>query len=630
MDMVRSAHSLQGVWERAIKAASSQVLLFLLGMPVFLLCAVLGWVKLRHGFNFIDEGYHMVESWRLTAGDHFLKDGLTDILLLYTHITAVVFDLFPGITLLDFRRIQYLLTMVSLAVMAFAMVRVNREFWHLPLIFSLFAFTGLDPVGTIPNLNYYTYSHAFLAVYVSLLILGVTAAQPYTRALLFIASGVFLWLMGFNALYLCAMALSPVALFVIFGMKSGDRQVFTIRDLVLALAPFFLLWALFLFVHGTGYISSVVDATRFSVAHHWTFRNLNGEAVKHVAVTFSFLCLMCVSLTRFPPPFFMGVAALCSLAMACIIETSLFGLIAPYYNGWFAKPMWLASLMLSVIIVLFLLFASKRRKNLVLTESELAAIIIIVPSTLQFLLMSVFSTNGVLTALHTSIPIVAAGALAVAGSDMFSVMPRGYKAIFLVAVLFPFFLADARADWNFTFFDMRPEHLRVMLDKGFGRGIKTNETYKKLYDWVLETSAAFTRPDDFIISYVTSPMVYMIARRRPALDHTFTDFASRPPEFFEESVRKMVRLGRRPAAAYMFDRYPALWPAGENLDMYELFRRQTILNRDDPITRYVSATMVCVQSFCVAGDFVVRFFVDKDRLSELAERKRADNPPTQR
>ena len=335
------------------ETASGQRVLFTLGMLVFLLCAALGWVKLRYGFNFIDEGYQMVESWRLAAGDHFLKDGLSDILLLYTHINALLFDAFPDLTLLGFRRIQYLLTFVSLASMALAMVRVNKEYWPLPWAFSLFAFTGLDPMGAISNLNYYTYPHALLTAHVSLLVLGVQARGIYVRSSLLVMSGCFLWLLGFSAFYLCAMALAPATLYVILRGNEKDYPALSLKDLALILAPVFMAWTSFIGFHKMEYISAVIESARLSTAHHWSLHSINWEAIKHFAITLPLIFVMCLSLRWLSGPLLAAVASLCSLAMGTVIWTSVFGLVAPYYNGWFGRSMWLASLMLSVIILIF-------------------------------------------------------------------------------------------------------------------------------------------------------------------------------------------------------------------------------------------------------------------------------------
>ena len=73
------------------KLTSSQPLIFSIGMILFIVTAILGWIKLQYGFNFTDEGYYMTESWRLAAGDHFLKDKITGVLTLYTLVNSIIF-----------------------------------------------------------------------------------------------------------------------------------------------------------------------------------------------------------------------------------------------------------------------------------------------------------------------------------------------------------------------------------------------------------------------------------------------------------------------------------------------------------------------------------------------------------
>ena len=48
------------------------------------------------------------------------------------------------------------------------------------------------------------------------------------------------------------------------------------------------------------------------------------------------------------------------------------------------------------------------------------------------------------------------------------------------------------------------------------RALKPIKIYKDLYEWISATSQAYSNKDDYIISYVVSPMVHMIAQRRPA------------------------------------------------------------------------------------------------------------------
>ena len=92
----------------------SQLLPFAISIAIFLIAAVFGWFKLQYGFNFIDEGYHMTEAWRLTVGDNFFSDKFMDAIRAATLINALIFKIYPGITLLGFRELQFTLTIISL------------------------------------------------------------------------------------------------------------------------------------------------------------------------------------------------------------------------------------------------------------------------------------------------------------------------------------------------------------------------------------------------------------------------------------------------------------------------------------------------------------------------------------
>ena len=49
---------------KASNFINSQLFVFIICLCVFLLAAAFGWEKLQYGFNFLDEGWHMVEGWR--------------------------------------------------------------------------------------------------------------------------------------------------------------------------------------------------------------------------------------------------------------------------------------------------------------------------------------------------------------------------------------------------------------------------------------------------------------------------------------------------------------------------------------------------------------------------------------
>jgi len=115
----------------------------------------------------------------------------------------------------------------------------------------------------------------------------------------------------------------------------------------------------------------------------------------------------------------------------------------------------------------------------------------------------------------------------------------------LVLFLAPFYYTTAWFDWKFTFFDVAPEQANVEIENGFGKGIKTNEIYKNLYDWIGRTSQAYSNQDDYIISYVTTPMVHMIARRRPALSLSNIAFNELPDDYLDKLMDFMKRHKRK-------------------------------------------------------------------------------------
>jgi len=130
-----------------------EIKLFGLCIIIYLMSAFVGWLKLSYGFNFTDEGYCMTEAWRLISGDNFFLDKFTGAINLSPLINVLIFKVHPDITLLELRELQYILTIVSLLSLSVALFIVSQQFWFQPLIFSIFAFTGLDPVGMFTILN---------------------------------------------------------------------------------------------------------------------------------------------------------------------------------------------------------------------------------------------------------------------------------------------------------------------------------------------------------------------------------------------------------------------------------------------------------------------------------------------
>jgi len=542
----------------------SQILPFVISLGIFLIAAVFGWFKLRYGFNFIDEGWHMAEAWRLTVGDNFFSDKITGALTLSTLINALVFKLYPGITLLGFRELQFILTIISLLTLSFALYKISKDFWFQPLIFSIFAFTGLDPAGMISNLNYYTYPHLFITLNLAFFILGLHQQSVLLKRVLYITAGVFLWLISFSLLHMSLVVISVVLLFFIIKIFKLKSLKFDFKDLCFVVAPVILLWVIFIGIYGDAFIQNVISSVQLtlSMPSHaaGTLLSINWEALKHIVITllFTIAFLWCTKLSKTVS--LVGVLSILSVIMFMVIDTSLFGLITPYYRGWFDRPMWFAALLASFYFLFLCHFVFKIIKKKPWNNFELFALILFVPSIIAAINGSVFSTNGPLEVLHSSIPVVAAMACTILSME--TIKKRVYLVKLTILILFfvPFYYTTAWADWKFTYFDVAPEQANVEIEEGFGKGIKTNQVYKDLYEWISATSQANSNKDDYVISYVVSPMVHMIAQRRPALDNTWISITHYPDDYYNKEIEFMKDRGRKPQLAYLFEAIPVLQP----------------------------------------------------------------------
>ena len=306
------------------KAMSNQPISFALGLIFFVIAAVLGWEKLHYGFSFLDEGYHMIESWRLAEGDHLLKDKLVTALRLYVVINRVVFEICPDITLLGFRKLQYFLTICSLMLFGVALFKADRQYWYQPFVFSLFAFTGLDPIGMFANLNYYTYPHLFLTLHLSFLILGLYQQNKIAKRLMYIASGFSLWGISFSLLHLSVIVLSPIILFFVSHKLRLTSFSFRFPDLCYVLAPFLFCWTVFIAIYNKSFIVSVFRSVTviLSIPGSYTPEALVGidwEAMKHIGVSMLFLLICFFTLKMIPFSIWIALVVSISVLMFFII-----------------------------------------------------------------------------------------------------------------------------------------------------------------------------------------------------------------------------------------------------------------------------------------------------------------------
>jgi tetratricopeptide (TPR) repeat protein len=571
----------------------------------------------------------MTEAWRLTVGDNFFSDQFTGALRMATLINALVFKLYPGITLLGFRELQFTLTIISLLLLSFALYKISKDFWFQPLIFSIFAFTGLDPAGMISNLNYYTYPHLFLTLYLAFFILGLHQQSALLQRVLYITAGVFLWLISLSMLHMSLVVISVVLLFFIIKIFKLKSLNFNFKDLCFVVAPVLLLWVIFIGIYGNAFIQNVISSVQLnlSTSSHGigAMVTINLEALKHVTITlfFTIVFLWSTKLSKTVP--LVGVLSILSVIMFTVIDTSLFGLITPYWNGWFGRPMWFSALLASSYFLFLCHFVFKIVKKKSWNNYELLAIILFITSIIESISNSVFSAMGFLAVLYSSIPAVAAMACAI--MSMETIKKRVYLVKLTILFLFfvPFYYTTAWSDWKFTYFDVAPEQANVEIEQGFGKGIKTNQVYKDLYGWISTTSQAYSNKNDYVISYCVSSMVHMIARRRPALDDSWISFAVYPIDYYHKAIEFMKDRGRKPQLAYVFEALPALRPVTLEDPTRIWLDKEFSFPSHDPISQYVLTYMTQIDSFSISNKLSVRCFInDADALRVLENKLKAD------
>lgn len=602
------------------RPSSGQLIPFTLGLTIFFIAAISGWIKLKYGFNFLDEGFQMTESWRLAAGDHFLKDRCISVLRLFTIFNSQIFKIYPDITLLDFRKLQYVLTLGSLFLFSLVLYKTDKQYWFQPLIFSLFAFTGLDPLGANSNLNYYTYPHLFLTLHISFFILGLIQNNVSTRKILYIISGLFLWGISLSLIHLSVIVIYPILLFFILKKLRMKTFQFTFMDLMYVLGPFMLCWLSFIAVYNKLFFTVVFKSISLylSIPNYspGALVSTNWQVLQYIGLTL----IVLLSYVGFFIIFRLSVAIIFSILLSIllyfIIDSSLFGLMTPYWDDLYSRPMWFSSMIISIYIMFCAYVVIKYFYKKDFNKAEELSLIILLPSLILFLAMSTFSGFGVLTAVHCSIPTIGALALLILNNQRIQIKTYYTKLLVLIILLYPFYYQTAWSDWRFTYFDVPPEKADTIIEDGFGKGIQTNNLYKQIYQLVSQDASLLSDRGDFIISTVLTPTVYMIAKRRPALDDSFICPSSPVMnDYYEESIQSMQSLGRFPAIAFIFDNSPAHYTISLKSSSSNYFKPWFVYPNNDPVTKYITHNMELIGEYKINENRRILCFIDYKRMT---------------
>ncbi|NQV21984.1 MAG: hypothetical protein HQ511_11265, partial [Rhodospirillales bacterium] len=512
-------------------------------------------------------------------------------------------------TLLAFRGIQYWCAIFSIVALGGAVHSWTKTYWYLPFALAVFAFTGLEPIGMSSNLNYYTYPHMFLSLHIASLLFALHYGNGPARYGLMIVSGIFLWAAGASVLYMTVTVAGVVLLWILVPPpKESGKLGITRRDAALLLAPTAILWTLFLIVYGTEFVTAVLNMQRYSsedLVH--VLIEFNPRALRYLGVASVLLTLMTVAWRLTALRAGLSLIAISALAFFTV-GTNVLGTIPGYWRGWFSAQMWAASFLAAVLIGVIIAVAMKRFRGPDLDDNQRLVALLAVPAGVFAITTTAFSGMGTLTVLHVGIPAVLAGTLFLMQGAAARRWPAGVRALGLVAILFPFTYHLALADWKFTYFDLSPKRLTHTLDHGFAKGIVTNQLYAGVVDWMEQRADKYSRPGDLAITLDEIAMGYMIIKRRPALNHSWTGYAL-SKALRKESIDDAIRRGRHPKIAFRFARAPLFFP-----DYSVKGERYTLAGvrnfpPEDPISTYILTHMQLVDTLQVQGDDFVEFYV---------------------
>ena len=441
-------------------------------------------------------------------------------------------------------------------------------------------------------------------LYLSLLLCALGSRRPGARAALFVAAGISLWAIGFSLLPLAATMIIPIVVW--FAMRAmGWRDEFSYQELLLVIAPGLLLWGGFLALYGKEFLPAIADIYRY-IREGGVEAGFDRVPAQYVAVTAVFVAVL-VAASHLPLRAFFAVGGAAAVLMFFVIDTNLFGQVTPFWRGWLPRQMWFSALLIVAMPALLGYLIHRTRRSMPLEREHLLLLVLVLPSALLVLLFSQFSSAGVLVTCYAALPVCMALALFTV-LRLENLRAGVWAAALTVAgLLLPFYYHLARADWEFTFFDLPPKHLTRVIPNGFGAGIHTSEFYQVIVDWMTTTAQAYSGDNDLAIITDLSPMGYMVIKRRPALNHSYTGWAL-SPSLRRDAVRAMLRQGREPGIAYRFLRAPYILPASRANGVYTLADRIPY-SAYDPISRYIKDRMQYLGTFYFKNEPLIELYV---------------------
>lgn len=577
--------------------------LFLAGIVLCIVLCFLGWEKLHHGLCIAgDEGMHYCESWTMARQSNPFTAESSNLLRMYSIFNAALIRLFPDISALDFRKIQFFAAITTLTVTGLTFYLLFSQYWYIPLVFSLFLFTGLDPTGNFTNLNYYTYSHFFFSIHLSMFLLGGSARPKGSRAILFLISGVFLVAISLSMLPFLGLCIVPALIFVFFKKCPSKDISFTLPDVLLTLFPPFVFWALMV----TAFPKEIISKVLFLAYQHRSQLDTNLSNAFVIAFQI-FLCLLFCGTAWFA---FRNRNRFWGWPLLVATSVGMSILAARPFFGFITLTTWYVALLIAFISfyaarICYVFFSNKA---LSMEENILA--IIVIACAVFFCIGSIFSGLGAFMVLYCSIPATLALIVFIVNRYELKTTNNWSLSIFIILFLFPFYYSTAIWDWKFTFYDVSPDMMDHQVESGFAKGIKTNRFYAKIFSFIEDSSVKYSKTGDYMAVYLSAPMIFVLADRKPALDHIVFNKEWSMEDTARRSVEKMKNQGKYPKIAYLVTSNPFLRSASLDDKNYFWMGQGVKDIWQCALTEYIENHMIPVDWLRFNGRVMLQCYVD--------------------
>ncbi|MEW6312656.1 MAG: hypothetical protein AB1513_01210 [Pseudomonadota bacterium] len=581
----------------------TDLILSIVSLALFLAMALLGWDRLGYGMNMRDPGMHLVDGWRLIAGDNLFPDSAMSAIQLYGVFNAAIFSIAPDISLLALRKLAFTFNLLSIVLFGAAVYVWTRKLWPIFLALSPFVFV-FSELGQ--NLSYHGYPRLFLITHLALLIFAFVAQRRWVRNAFLLISGLALWGVGFSFLPLLPTLISPILLWVIVKYFRLDSVRFSFAELCLLVTPSLVLWAGFLIGYYKEF-AEAIQATYLYVKEGGSVAQDHGPVWPYLVVT-GLLSIALIASWRLPVRIFSVVMVFAATAVYFIIDTNFFGSIKAFkYDPFFisiANWFFAALFVLGVLVIIFLI--RQIIKESTANKNNIFLLILLIPSYVFGVFHGIFSTRGILQFNTAAIPIVMAITLYflwVARRRLSETV----SAFLLIMVIAPIYFHLTWSNWSVIRSDAPLKHLTYTIEEGFAKGIKTNKLYAGLIQWMEHTANQYSAEGDLAIVFDSTPMGYMLIKRRPALNHSWSGWGG-SKRLRIDAMNDALQRNRLPRIAYRFIRLPVIIHPPEKNG--PLTVAPTVnYSPDDPVSNYVMSQMRLVDVFSIKGEPWVELYV---------------------